>query len=160
MRTCSARWRRTTSASGTGYEMQPGTNLSGSAPASPTAVGPTLCESLAMRIPACGTSSTLRAAVCCSQRAHHSGGMACKSDGMLIWTRVWKPCRAKQAAKAAEAEEDRLLAEEHQALLAREAGAREAALAATQARSAARAEQAGSGVLEAAKVRHSWPYIS
>ena len=62
--------------------------------------------------------------------------------------------RAKHAAKAAEADEDRLVAEEYQALLAQEAAAREAALVATFARSAARAEQAGSGVLEAAKVPH------
>ena len=61
-------------------------------------------------------------------------------------------CRAKQQAKAAEAEEERLLAEEYQALLAEQDAARQAALAATSARSAVRAEQAGSGVLEAAKV--------
>ncbi len=61
-------------------------------------------------------------------------------------------CRTKQQAKAAEAEEERLLADEYQALLAEQDAAREAALTATFARSAARAEQAGSGVLEAAQV--------
>ena len=67
--------------------------------------------------------------------------------------------RVKHQAQAAEAEEDRLQAEEYQALLRKEAAAREAALAATFARSAARAEQAGFGVQEAAKVQHSWPIV-
>ena len=60
--------------------------------------------------------------------------------------------RAKLQAKAAEAEDERLRAEEYQALLAEQDAARQAALAATFARSAARAAQAGTGVLEAAKV--------